>query len=178
MEGSTALTQRLGDAKAQDVLRAHNAIIRDALAANRGSETKHTGDGIMASFGSAARALECAVAIQRAFATPDSAESATTPLPAHPEASKERAEHSAPVRVRIGLNAGEPVAEDGDLFGATVQLAARVCNRAEPGQILVSNVVRELAMGKGFLFADIGDVTLKGFEGPIRLYEVRWDSSN
>ena len=75
--------------------------------------------------------------------------------------------------VRIGLNAGEPVAEDEDLFGAAVQLAARVCGRAEPGQVLAANVVRELAMGKGFLFADLGDVALRGFEDPVRLYEVR-----
>jgi len=160
MEGSTALTKRLGDAKAQEVLRTHNAIIRDALAAHGGSETKHTGDGIMASFGSAAGALECAVAIQRAFSA--------APL------SRETGEGSGvrEIRVRIGLNAGEPVAEDGDLFGATVQLAARVCNHAEPGQVLVSNVVRELAMGKGFLFADLGDFVPKGFEEPVRLYEV------
>ncbi len=158
MEGSTALTQRLGDAKAQDLLRAHNTIIRDALKAHGGSETKHTGDGVMASFGSAVRALECAVAIQRGF-------------------SDRNGGDDTPVSVRIGLNAGEPVAEDGDLFGSTVQLAARVCNRAEPGQVLVSNVVRELAMGKGFLFADIGDFELKGFEDPVRLYEVRRSSS-
>jgi len=151
MEGSTTVTQRLGDAKAQDLLRAHNTIIRDALKAHGGSEIKHTGDGIMASFPSASGGLECAIAIQRAFegATPE------------------------PIRVRIGLNAGEPVAEDGDIFGAAVQLAARVCARAEAGQVLVSNVVRELAMGKGFLFSDVGDVVLKGFEDPVRLYEVR-----
>ncbi len=178
MEGSTALTQRLGDAKAQEVLRAHNAIIRDALAAHGGSETKHTGDGIMASFGSAAKALECAVAIQKAFADPESTVGAQGLAPLRPD-DGQRLE---PVRVRIGLNAGEPVAEDGpdgrrDLFGATVQLAARVCNRAEPGQVLVSNVVRELAMGKGFLFADVGDFLPKGFEDPVRLYEVRWETA-
>jgi adenylate cyclase len=78
-----------------------------------------------------------------------------------------------PLLVRIGLNAGEPVAEEADLFGAAVQLAARVCARAEPGQVLAANVVRELAMGKGFVFSDQGDVELRGFEDPVRLYEVR-----
>ena len=78
------------------------------------------------------------------------------------------------IRVRIGFNAGEPTAEDGDLFGATVQLAARVCAKAEAGQILAANVVRELAMGKGFLFADRGDTALSGFEDPVRIYEVKW----
>jgi len=163
MEGSTALTQRLGDAKAQDILREHNTVIRDALKAHGGSEIKHTGDGIMASFGSASRALNCAVAIQQAFAPPDRS------LPV-------RAETPYPVRVRIGLNAGEPVAEERDLFGTAVQLAARICARAEPGQVLAANVVRELAAGKGFLFSDHGDVALRGFEDPVRLYEVRWAS--
>jgi len=159
MEGSTTLTQRLGDAKAQEVLRAHNSIIRDALRAHGGSETKHTGDGIMASFPSASRALECAVAIQRAFAEHNAGVGAQGLTPLH---------------IRIGLNAGEPIAEEDDLFGTAVQLAARVCAHAEPGQILASDVVRQLAAGKGFLFSDQGDVTLRGFEDPVRLYEVRW----
>ena len=63
---------------------------------------------------------------------------------------------------------------DGDLFGTSVQLAARVCARAEPGQILAANVVRELAAGKGFLFADHGDVVLRGFEDPVHVYELSW----
>ncbi|MEE8519184.1 MAG: adenylate/guanylate cyclase domain-containing protein [Dehalococcoidia bacterium] len=109
MEGSTNLTQRLGDAGAQEVLRTHNSIIRDALKAHSGSETKHTGDGIMASFPSASRALEAAVAIQKAFAD-----------------HNQNNAHTA-IRVRIGLNSGEPVVEEDDLFGTAVQLAARVC---------------------------------------------------
>ena len=165
MEGSTALTQRLGDAGAQEVLRTHNAIIRDALKAHGGSEIKHTGDGIMASFGLATRALECAIAIQRAFAerNKDVGAQHAAPLPS-----------GEPIRVRIGLNAGEPVAEDADLFGTAVQLAARVCAQAQPGQILIPDGVRHLVAGKGFLFSDRGDVVLRGFEDPVRLYEVRW----
>jgi len=155
IEGSTALTQRLGDAKAQEVLRTHNSIVRDALKAHSGSEAKHTGDGIMASFTSASRALQCAIAMQRAFA-------------AHNESAEE------PIRVRVGLNAGEPIAEEKDLFGTAVQLAARICAHAEPGQILVSDVVQQLAAGKGFTFTDQGEATLKGFEKLVRLYEVRW----
>jgi len=156
IEGSTTLTQRVGDAKAQELLRTHNTIVRDALKAHSGSEVKHTGDGIMASLPSASQGLQCAVEIQRAVA-------------AHAEQHGE-----GPLRVRIGLNTGEPVAEEQDLFGTAVQLARRICDRAEPGQILVSNVVRELAAGKGFLFSDRGDVELRGFEDPVRLYEVRW----
>ena len=165
MEGSTTLTQRLGDAKAQDVLRTHNAILRDALKAHRGSEIKHTGDGIMASFTSASRALECAIAMQRAFAEHNEAASA------RPSTGSGRAEA---IRVRIGLNAGEPVAEEEDLFGTAVQLAARICAHAEPGQILAPIVVRELAAGKKFLFADLGETVLRGFEDPVRLFELRW----
>jgi len=152
MEGSTTLTERLGDAKAQELRRTHDSIVRGALKAQGGSETKHTGDGIMASFPSASRAIECAVAVQRAIA-----EQGETPL-----------------RVRIGLNAGEPVAEEKDLFGTAVNLAKRICDQAEPGQILVSDVVQQLAAGKGFAFADKGEATLKGFEKPVRLHEVRW----
>ena len=149
---STALTQRLGDAKAQELVRAHNAIVREALAAQGGTEIKHTGDGIMASFPTASGALECAIAIQRAV----------------------DAGNDPNLQVHVGLNAGEPVAEESDLFGTSVQLARRICDHAEAGQIVVSNVVRELAAGKGFLFADLGDVIPKGFEEPVRLYEVKW----
>jgi len=156
IEGSTTLTQRVGDAKAQEVLRIHNNIVREALKSHGGSEIKHTGDGIMASFPFASRALECAVGIQRAFA-------------AHNEENPD-----TPIRVRMGLNAGEPVAEDDDLFGTAVQVAARICAHAEPCQILASNVVQELAAGKGFAFSDQGEAALKGLEKPVRLYEVSW----
>jgi class 3 adenylate cyclase/pimeloyl-ACP methyl ester carboxylesterase len=160
VEGSTALTQRLGDAKARDVLREHERIVREALKSHSGSEVKTMGDGFMASFSTATKALECAIAMQRAFAE-------------HNESAPE------PIRVRIGLNAGEPIAEDdpdgrSDLFGTAVNEAARITATAKGGEILVSNVVRELAKGKDFLFADRGEATLKGFDEPVRLYEVRW----
>ena len=154
--GSTALTQRLGDAKAQELLRAHNVIVREALKAHDGTQIKHTGDGIMASFASTSHALDCAIAIQRAVA------------------AWAEEQPGLPLAVHIGLNAGEPVAEEGDLFGTAVQLARRICDQAEAGQILVPDAVRHLVGGKQFLFADSGDVALKGFEDPVRLYEVRW----
>jgi hypothetical protein len=74
----------------------------------------------------------------------------------------------------VGLNAGEPIAEDEDLFGTAVNLAARICGHAEAGQILASDVVRQLVAGKDFLFTDRGEASLKGFDEPVRLYEVRW----
>jgi class 3 adenylate cyclase len=159
IEGSTTLTQRLGDAKAQEVLRTHNTIVRDALNAHSGSEIKHTGDGIMASFSTASGALECAVAIQRGVAAH---------VEQHPD---------APLGVYIGLNAGEPISEEKDLFGTSVDLARRICDNAQPGQILVSDLVAGLAAGKGFVFEDQGEASLKGFDRPVRLYEVRWRES-
>ena len=160
VEGSTALTERLGDARARALLREHERMTREALAAHGGAEVKTMGDGFMTSFGSATKALECAIAMQRAFA-------------AHNKSASE------PIKVRIGLNAGEPIAEDdpdgrGDLFGTTINMAARVCAKAEGGQILAPIVVRELVAGKGFLLSDIGETELRGFEDPVRLYEVRW----
>ncbi|MCC6381166.1 MAG: adenylate/guanylate cyclase domain-containing protein [Dehalococcoidia bacterium] len=156
MEGSTLLTQRLGDAAAQEVLRRHNGVIRQALVQHGGSEIKHTGDGIMASFRSTSRALECATAIQKGFAA----------------SNDERS--GPPIRVRVGLNAGEPVREDRDLFGTAVQIARRACDAAEPGAIFVTPVVRELAAGHSFSFRDRGEHNLKGLDEPLHLYEVRW----
>ncbi len=164
VEGSTPLTERLGDAKARELLREHERIVREALAAHGGSEVKAMGDGFMASFSSAAKALECAIAIQGAFAE-----------------RNESAEEA--IKVRIGLNAGEPIAEDdpggrGDLFGTAVNMAARIAAKADAGEILASNVVRELVAGKEFLFNDRGDTELRGFEDPVRLFEVRWNEND
>ncbi len=147
LESSIALTQKLGDDKAQEILHGHNDAVRSALAAHDGEEVKHTGDGIMASFGSAVSAVRAALQLQHDLA-------------------------GGEIRVRIGINAGEPIAEDHDYFGTAVQLAARLCDRAEPGQVLVSNVVRELCAGKTFTFNDLGPATLKGFDDPVPLYAV------
>ena len=81
-----------------------------------------------------------------------------------------------PIKVRVGLNAGEPIAEEDDLYGTAVNLAARICSRAEAGQILAPIVVRELAAGKPFMFADLGEIELRGFEDTVRLFEVRWQA--
>jgi class 3 adenylate cyclase len=155
VEGSTALTQRLGDARARELLREHERIVRESLRSHGGSEVKTMGDGFMTSFSSATRALECAIAMQRAFA-------------AHNESADE------PIRVRVGLNAGEPIAEEKDLYGTAVNLAARIAAKAKGGEILASDVVRGLVAGKDFPFADRGRRKLRGFEEPVRLFEVRW----
>ena len=156
LAGSTEMTQQLGDEAAMGILHVHDTIVRREIGVRGGREVKHTGDGIMASFTSASAAIEGSMAIQRALA-------------AH---NQRDAEH--PVRVRIGISAGEPVVEGQDFFGAAVQLARRVCDHADPGKILVPAVLRDLCIGKSYRFSDLGEVPLKGFPDPVRLYNVAW----
>ena len=153
---STTLTQSLGDEAALAMLGVHDAIVRDALSASGGREIKHTGDGIMASFVSTAGAVRCAIQIQRE-------------LDKHAQANP-----AHPLQVRVGAAAGEPVEQHNDLFGCTVQLAARLCAHAQPEQILVSNAIAELCIGKGLSFEDVGEVTLKGFDSPVRAHAAAW----
>jgi len=153
---STSLTQLLGDEAALAVLGVHDTIVRDALSDLGGREIKHTGDGIMASFVSAAGAVRCAIQIQRELA----------------KHAQKNSEHA--LKVRVGAAAGEPVEQNNDLFGSTVQLAARLCAHAQPGQILVSNAISELCLGKGLSFEDLGEVALKGFSSPVRAHAAAW----
>jgi adenylate cyclase len=155
---STAMTQRLGDARAHALVRMHDEVVRGALVAFDGAEVKHTGDGIMASFVSVSSAVVCSASIQVGL---------------------ERRSFEPSVdglRVRIGLNAGEPIAEDEDYFGASVQLARRVCEHAAGGQVLVSDVVRQLTIGKGFQFERAEPAALRGFAEPVSVYELQWDA--
>src|SRR6476646_3295526 len=132
--GSVAQTHQLGDDAHLELLREHNTIVRTELSAHSGRKVKHTGDGIMAAFTSVSAAVAFAVDVQQALARRSGG--ATTPLD-----------------VSIGISAGEPVTDtDDDLFGAAVQLAARLCSAASPGDIVVSIAVRELCMGKSFRF--------------------------
>ena len=156
LKDSTRMTTLYGDAKALHLLHVHNALTRNSLNAHRGREIKHTGDGIMASFASVPDAVECAIAIQKAFAA----------------YNQEHAE--APLYLRIGMSAGEPIEEHGDLFGKAVQLAARLCAHAQPAQILIDQVVLDQWSGKQLPFADLGEVTPKGFVHAVRVYEVQW----
>lgn len=154
IEDSTRLTQQVGDAAAMRIVREHDELVRDALAATGGREVKHTGDGIMASFASVSNAIRCALAVQQ-----------------HLE-SHNRDPDSHEVHVRIGLAAGEPIAEEDDLFGSAVNLAARVCGVADAGAVFVTNVVKELTMGKNFEFEHVADVELKGFPDPVPVSRV------
>ncbi len=150
--GHTEMMQRLGDEQGRALLREHERITRELLTQYSGTEVKTMGDGFMASFGSVTKAVECAIALQRAFAERE----------------------GKALNVRVGLNAGEPIEEDGDLFGATVILASRIAAKAGGGEILVADTVRGLCSGKGFLFADRGEFVAKGFEEPVRVCEVSW----
>jgi class 3 adenylate cyclase len=124
------------------------------------AKVKHTGDGIMAAFLSAAAAVKCASRIQNDFA-------------GHEDNRRER-----PLKVRIGAAAGEPVEHHDDLFGCTVQLAARLCSHASPEQIVVSSTIAELCLGKNLLFEDLGEIALKGFDRPVRAHAVVWASQS
>ena len=157
MVSSTHLTQTLGDHLAQELVRLHNSIVRKALKNCGGTEVKHTGDGIMASFLWASNAIDAAIEIQQSVA-------------AH-----NRQSPTVPLEIRIGLNSGEPIVEDNDFFGSTVQMASRVCGQAGAGQIFVSSVVKELSSGKKYLFNSLGDFLLKGIDAPQPLFEVVWN---
>jgi class 3 adenylate cyclase len=145
--GSTELHGMLGDQRVMELVRLHDEIVREAMADHSGREIKHTGDGFMISFHSVSDAVACALSIQDRIALDG------------PEA----------IRLRIGLNAGEPIDDSHQLFGLSVNLASRLCDAAGPGEVLVSDVVRGLAMGKSFLFQDCGEMRFKGFEQPIRV---------
>jgi class 3 adenylate cyclase/predicted esterase len=153
--GHTEMMSRLGDDAGRAVLREHERLTREVLDAHGGTEVKTMGDGFMASFTSVTQTVECAIALQQAFASRD----------------------GEPLAVRVGINAGEPIEEDGDLFGATVILAARIAAKADGGEILVADTVRGLCTGKGFLFSDRGEFVAKGMEEPVRVYEVSWQAS-
>lgn len=153
--GSTEMTARLGDAAAVELVRVHDALVRQGLDAHRGREVKHTGDGIMASFAKVADAVHAAADIQRRFAAYS-------------------ADASESLSVRIGIHAGEPVADHNDLFGATVQLAYRLCGEAEADGIVVSGLVRELYDEEPARFITLGERRLKGFAEPIPMYRFVW----
>jgi class 3 adenylate cyclase/tetratricopeptide (TPR) repeat protein len=158
IEGSTEMTERLGDRRWLELLRAHNAIVRERVQAHGGFEVKSQGDGFMLAFGSARRAVQCAIDIQRAFAQ-------------HNEEQPEE-----PIRVRIGLHTGEAIKEAQDFYGRHVILASRVADQAEGGQILVSSLLKELTESAGDLrFGDRREVELKGLKGKHQVFGVAWE---
>jgi class 3 adenylate cyclase/tetratricopeptide (TPR) repeat protein len=163
IEGSTEMTERLGDRRWLELLREHNAIVREQVAAHEGFEVKAEGDGFMLAFQSARRALQCAVDTQRAFAEYNAA---------RPEPVEGRAEV---IKVRIGLHTGEAIKEADDFYGKNVILAARIAAQARGGDILVSSLLKELTESAGDIaFGEGREVELKGLSGRHRVFEVVW----
>jgi class 3 adenylate cyclase len=156
--GSTEMTARLGDAAALELVQVHDSLVRRSLAGNGGREVKHTGDGIMAAFDEVADAVRAAAEIQHRFA-------------------KYNADASESLSVRIGIHAGEPVANHNDLFGATVQLAHRLCSEAEADGIVVSGLVRDLCEENAACFVALGKRRLKGFAEGVPAFRFEWRNS-
>jgi class 3 adenylate cyclase/pimeloyl-ACP methyl ester carboxylesterase len=156
--GSTELMQRLGDEAAERVRRSHYRLLRDAVTARGGQEVKTLGDGFMVVFPSAVDAVACAVAVQQGVF-----------------AYNEREGGDSPLGLRTGLEAGEPIRDEGDYFGMPVVVAKRLCDSASGGQIIVSDVVRNLVGSKGdYTFHDLGPRSLKGISDPVTVYDVAW----
>src|SRR5213596_2461225 len=156
--GSAALKTSQGYAAAQEIVRGHFNLLRQQVESHGGREIKTLGDGLMATFVSPRSALTSAIGMQRALAEGNRAKP--------PEQQ---------VQVRVGLNAGEAIREDGDIFGSTVDAAARICAKAAGGQILASETVRGIVgAAKDLQFRDRGRFRLKGFPERWRLLEVAW----
>lgn len=155
VEGHTAIMQRLGDDRGREVLREHERITRRAIERHRGAEALATGDGFLVRFASAHDALQCAAALQQALAD------ASAELPVE-------------LRVRVGITAGEPIIEGDEIHGAVVFAARRIAAGARGGEVLVANVVRELATGRGFAFKQRGDLRVAGQEDKLELWEFLW----
>lgn len=154
LEGSTALLQDVGEVAYMRLLTEHDVIVRRALVTEQGREVKHTGDGIMASFVDIDHALACALTIRDGF-------EARRFTGATPE-----------LRVRIGLAAGQPVDHNDDLFGSTVNLASRICQAADAGHVLVSELVHDLGADRGFSFGQAEQKVLRGFPGKTPVFEL------
>ena len=151
------MTHRLGGQAMQDVLRDHNALIREKLAFHCGFEVKSMGGGFMLAFSSARQALQCARSILQAFHQYNQE---------HPD---------NPVRVRMGLHTGEAIKDAGDFFGRNVIMASRIADQAHGGQILVSSLLKELVeSARDLTFGEEREVELKGLPGPHRVYPVEW----
>ncbi|MCH8994985.1 MAG: AAA family ATPase [Chloroflexi bacterium] len=154
IEGSTPMNERLGDQRWMELLREHNVLIREQLRSHQGFEVKTEGDGFMVAFQSARQALQCAVAMQGAFAQ-----------------RNESAEE--PVNIRIGLHTGEPVKEADDFYGKDVNLAARIAGQASGGEILVSSLLYELTDSAGDIdFGEPRDMEMNGLSGTQRVFPV------
>lgn len=153
---AAALIQRLGDATAAAVIREHLSQVRDAITSAGGREVTRAGIGLMASFTSAGRAVESAIGVQQLTASHN----------------REQPEHA--MQVKAGINAGEPVTDHGELFGAAVQLAEAACDAAADGRVVVTGVVRDLCLGKPLAFTERENLVTPGPADSLRVYDVAW----
>jgi DNA-binding NarL/FixJ family response regulator/class 3 adenylate cyclase len=150
--GSTALFDRGGDDRADVKRREHFAALRLAVADHDGREVKSTGDGLMVAFSSAVAAVRCAVAMQRA----------TTGAPGG-------------LAIRVGIDAGEPLPDDTDLYGRSVIVASRLCDAADGGEILASEIVCGIARGRlREPIQAVAPLNLKGFGDRVAAARVLW----
>jgi class 3 adenylate cyclase len=152
--GSTQMTHERGDYGAQEMVRVHNQVVRKALAEYFGKEVKHTGDGIMAVFSNAVNAIGAGMVIQQQLAIN----------------AEQNPKHA--VRVRIGVNAGEAVHEEGDYFGTTVQVAARVCDKAAASELFVTEAVKMMCNGRNLPLVHVDAYELKGVDHLVDVYRV------
>ena len=153
---STSLESRVGPERADQLRAEYFAVLREALVDTGGREVKSTGDGVMAVFPSAAGAVDCAVAIQQRM-----------------QRRNEQADE--PMDVRVGVNLGDATAANGDYYGLAVNTAARLCDAAERGQILTTDLVRATAGGRGeHEFREVGELELKGLPESLPAWEVCW----
>jgi class 3 adenylate cyclase len=156
IEGSSGLTERLGDDRWMELLNTHNTIVRAQLDEHGGYEVKSQGDGFMVAFPTARQAVMCAIDIQRALL-------------------RRAARSDFPIRVRIGIHTGEAIHRQGDFFGRSVVLAARIADHAQGGEILLSTLARELVAERGDIqLRYAGEAEFKGLDGRHRLFEVTW----
>lgn len=154
IEGFTSYVEKYGDEAAYELVRRYSRIIREQIKFSGGTEIKTYGDGFMIAFSSARKAVLCAAEIQKALA-------------------EHNIKTGDELRVRIGINSGEPIKEGEDFIGQTVNLAARIAAEANGGQIYVSEVVKNLAGTiKELQYIDRGEHALKGFSERQRIYEI------
>ncbi len=156
--GSTELLGELGDDEAERFRRVHFSLLRDVAVAHSGQEVKNLGDGLMVAFPSAVDAVSCAIGIQQAV---------------HRHNARQGDDR---LRVRVGLNIGEPIRDEADYFGTPVVIAKRLCDQAAGGQILASELLRALVGSRGsFGFRSCGPIALKGLPEPLPACEVVWE---
>jgi class 3 adenylate cyclase/tetratricopeptide (TPR) repeat protein len=162
--GSTEILDQLGDDAAERLRRTHFRLLREAVAANGGHEVKSLGDGLMVVFSSALDAVGCAVNMQQAVEHHN-----------HWVAPLRGADGVPSLNVRIGLHAGEPIRDEEDYYGTPVVIAKRLCDEADGGQILASDLVRGLVASRGgYQFLAMGPMLLKGLTEPLQAYDIAW----